>query len=258
MRSVVILFGVCMCVCMRCAITQMKVAIIKFDWAGSGDEMLTQFSALKPISMYPCGRQFIHKKNIYFIGFVFPFHFRLFNATILCFIAFTLSFLSCWFYFRSFSFYVLFSPTVSLSDSFINCPSRLLQASRSKQSTLWQCKWFGMKSFKMLSLSNFLSFYPHLVFFGWFVLFLAFDLMRESREILPRYHRAQRLDQLTLCIICVYRTVWRNAYGCFCCVFSHPFPKTPSLFMKFQLDQNCTYFSFCYLNDVTRYLHGSK
>lgn len=39
----------CVCVCVYeciwpCMIVQMKVAIIKFDWAGSGDKMLMQFS----------------------------------------------------------------------------------------------------------------------------------------------------------------------------------------------------------------------
>lgn len=58
-------------------ITQMKVAIIKFDWADSGDEMLTQFTVFNSTrTLYPCGQQSLsHRKYLFHWTFILSFRY---------------------------------------------------------------------------------------------------------------------------------------------------------------------------------------
>lgn len=103
--------------------------------------------------------------------------------------------------------------------------------------------------------------------------------MRESRAMpcpCPRhFHSNQTFNIILLnpalyaCVsfteacysFCMYKCEYRDArqqrYGV---NISHPFSVATMFFffMKFQLGQNCTYFSFCRLSDVTRCLHEVK
>lgn len=87
------------------------MAIIKFDWADSGDEMLTQFSTFGSICSIYAGSSFSHhiashRDSIYFIWFLFS----LWRAFLVSFQLFSNLFsLECWFFFPQLIEYEWFS-----------------------------------------------------------------------------------------------------------------------------------------------------